>query len=157
SESTSPLARLLWGLGVFNEHILGVVSLACTQNYELPPIIECIATARSEALWSRERHAGQFEFWADRKTGDWAVDKVTYKTPDYMLCSAQSYLPGEPGVQQHIWQATFGVDAVVFVNHPHCVSEDNAHRPNWWAGNVVLPRVAQWKDVLVAIHQLPAE
>lgn len=157
SESTSPIARLLWGLGVFNEHLRGVVGLACAQSYELPPILEKIATARSEELWSRERHAGQFEFWADRKTGDWAVDKVTYKTPDYMLCSAQSYAPGEPGVQQHIWQATFGVDAVVFVNHPHCVSEDNAHRPNWWAGNVVLPRVAQWKDVLVAVHQLPED
>ena len=29
--------------------------------------------------------------------------------------------------------------------------------PNFWHGNVVLPRAAQWKDVLVAIHRLPAD
>ena len=39
---------------------------------------------------------------------------MTYKTPDYMLCSAQDWLPGELGYQQHIWQATLGPDAVVF-------------------------------------------
>jgi hypothetical protein len=74
-----------------------------------------------------------------------------------MLASAQDYQPGERGVQQHIWQATFDPDAVVFVNHPPCLSEDNSHRPNAWHGNVVLPRVAQWKDVLVAVHKLPAD
>jgi len=91
----------------------------------------------------------------DRVVGDWEVNKVTYKTPDYMLCSAQDYHPGEKGVQQHIWQATFGPDAVVFVTHPACLSEENSHRPGFWHGNVVLPRVAQWKDVLIAIHKLP--
>jgi hypothetical protein len=85
------------------------------------------------------------------------VNKVTYKTPDYMLASAQDFHPGEKGYQQHIWQATFGPDAVVFVNHPSCVSENGAHRPNFWSGNYVLPRVAQWKDVLIALHQLPEE
>jgi hypothetical protein len=153
-EPTSGLARLLWGQGVLNERILGVVGLACAQSYELPPVIAQVGAVAPIELWSRERHAGEFEQWCDQKTGVWEVNKVTYKTPDYMLCSAQDYHPGEAGVQQHIWQATLGPDAVVFVNHPHCLSEDNSHRPNFWAGNVVLPRVAQWKDVLVAIHQL---
>jgi hypothetical protein len=156
-ESTSGMARLLWGLGAFNAKILGTVSLACAHSYELPPIIAQVATAIPEELWSRERHAGELEEWCDRATGAWEVNKVTYKTADYMLCSAQDYRRGEIGVQQHIWQATFGPDAVVFVSHPPNLSEDNAHRPNFWHGNVVLPRVAQWKDVLVAIHQLPAE
>jgi hypothetical protein len=35
------------------------------------------------------------------------------------------------------------------------VSEEGAHRPNFWHGNVVLPRVAQWKDLLIAVHNLP--
>ena len=38
-ESTAGIGRLLWGMGVFNHHILGTVSLACAQGYELPPII----------------------------------------------------------------------------------------------------------------------
>ena len=154
-ESTAGIGRLLWGTGVFNQHIRGTVSLACAQGYELPAIIQQIAADQPEELWSREHHAGELEAWCDRATGAWEVNKVTYKTPDYMLCSAQDYHPGEPGYQQHIWQATMGPDAVVFVTHPPCLSEENSHRPNFWHGNVVLPRVAQWKDVLIAVHRLP--
>jgi hypothetical protein len=154
-ESTAGIGRLMWGMGVFNHHIRGTVSLACAPGYELPPIVQDIAADQPEELWSRERHAGELEEWCDRASGAWQVDKVTYKTPDYMLCSAQDYMAGESGYQQHIWQATIGPDAVVFVTHPPCVSEEGSHRPNFWHGNVVLPRVAQWKDVLVAVHNLP--
>jgi hypothetical protein len=72
-----------------------------------------------------------------------------------MLCSAQDYHPGERGSQQHIWQATLGPDAIVFVTHPPSMSEKSSHRPNFWHGNHILPRVAQWRDVLIAIHKLP--
>jgi hypothetical protein len=44
---------------------------------------------------------------------------------------------------------------VVFVTHPACVSEESSHRPNFWHGGVALPRVAQWKDLLIAVHRLP--
>jgi hypothetical protein len=140
-EATSPITRLLWGMGVWNAHIRGVVALACSE-YELPPMIAGIATDPSE-MWHREQHPG--------------VNKVTYRTADYMLCSAQDYHPGEKGYQQHIWQATLGPDAVVFGSHPPCISEEGAHRPNFWHGNYVLPRVAQWKDVLIAIYNLPED
>jgi hypothetical protein len=145
---------MLWGMGAFNTHVRGAVGLA-TAQYELPMVIYNIGTALPEELWNRERHAGELEQWCDLATGPWEVNKVTYKTPDYMLSSAQDYHPGESGVQQHIWQATLGPDAVVFVNHPPCVSLEGSHRPNFWHGNVVLPRVAQWKDVLVDVRKLP--
>ena len=83
------------------------------------------------------------------------MNKVTYKTPDGMLCSAQDYCPGEKGRLEHIWQATLGATSTVFVNHPACTSEDDARQPNFWAGNAILPRVAQWKDVLISVHRLP--
>jgi hypothetical protein len=154
-ETTAGVGRLLWGMGVFNQHILGTVALACAQGYELPPTIAAIAADRREESWSRERHAGELEQWCDQLTGAWEVNKVTYKTPDYMLCSAQDHRPGELGLQPHIWQATMGPDAVVFVTHPACVSEEGSHRPNFWHGGAALPRVAQWKDALIAVHQLP--
>ncbi|MFL5804044.1 MAG: hypothetical protein ACJ8CR_20155 [Roseiflexaceae bacterium] len=154
-ESTAGIGRLMWGMGVFNQHIRATVSLACAQGYELPSIIQDIAADQPEELWSRERHAGELEEWCDCASGAWEVNKVTYKTADYMLCSAQDYQAGQPGYQQHIWQATMSPDAVVFVTHPPCVSEEGSHRPNFWHGNVVLPRVAQWKDVLIAVHNLP--
>ena len=79
----------------------------------------------------------------------------TYRTSNYMLSCAQSYRPGKPGYQQHPWQATLGPDAVVFTNHPG--SNDEASRPNFWAGNGILPRVAQHENVLICIHHIPAE
>ena len=154
-EPTAGIGRLLWGMGAFNSHVLGTVSLACAQNYELPAIIEAIARDLPEEMWDRERHAGELEPACDRAEGRWEVNKVTYKTPDYMLSSAQDYRPGQPGSQEHIWQATLGPSAAVFVTHPPCTSEEGSHRPSFWHGNAILPRVAQWKDVLIAVHLLP--
>jgi len=156
-EATAGISRLMWGMGAFNTHVRGPVSMACQEQYLLAPLIEAIAADLPEEMWNRERHAGEFEQDLDRTSGSWEVNKVTYKTPDYMLCSAQDYRPGERGSQQHIWQATMGPDAVVFVTHPACSSEENSHRPGFWHGNVVLPRVAQWKDVLIAVHKLPED
>jgi hypothetical protein len=79
----------------------------------------------------------------------------TYRTSAYMLSCAQSYRPGKPGYQQHPWQATLSPDAVVFANHPG--SDDERSRPNFWAGNGILPRVAQHENVLVCIHHVPAD
>jgi len=147
-EATSGICRLLWGQGVYNQHLRGLVALACS-GYDFPLMIADIATDQHEEMWNRERHVIS-------AAGD-EINKVTYRTPDYMLASAQDYRPGEKGYQQYIWQATFGPDAVVFVNHPPVVSEDDAHRPNFWAGNYILPRVAQWKDVLLALYHLPED
>jgi hypothetical protein len=154
-EHTAGIGRLLWGMGVYNQHLGGTVSLACAENYSLPEIIVAIAQDVPEELWSRESHCGQVDPWGEAKLGLLRVNKVTYKTPDYMLCSAQDYHPGKRGYQEHIWQATLGADAVAFVTHPACLSEDGSRRPNFWAGNYILPRVAQWKDLLIALHWLP--
>ncbi len=160
-EPTSGISRLMWGMGVWNQHIRGVVALACSA-YELPFIIADIAAepqpgSPSAAVWSREHHTGSPEAWRASGSLGNEVNLATYKTPYYMLCSAQDYHPGEKGYQQHIWQATLGPDAVVFVTHPPCCSEEGSHRPNFWHGNVILPRVVQWRDALIAIHQLPAD
>jgi len=145
-EPTSGMARLMWGVGIFNQNIAGTVSLACMGKYELPELIAEIAHSLPEEMWGRECHGIK----ATR-----VVNKVTYKTPDGMLCSAQDYQPGQKGCLEHIWQATLGATATVFVTHPACTSEDDARQPNFWAGNATLPRVAQWKDMLIAVYQLP--
>lgn len=147
--ATSGISRLMWGQGAFNHHTAGIVSLACNDTYEFPHLIQDIATSLPAEMWSHEHHAPD-----PTKP---AVDKVTYRTPDYMLSSVQDYLPGTPGDQEHIWQATLGPGAVVFVNHPVCVSTHDARRPNYWRGNGRLPRVAQWKDALIAIYALPED
>jgi hypothetical protein len=85
-----------------------------------------------------------------------ALTKVhieTCRTADYMLSCAQDYRPGKPGYQQHTWQATLGIDAVVFTNHPG--SDNETSRPNFWAGNGVMPRAVQHHNVLVCVYHLP--
>jgi hypothetical protein len=141
-EETSGITRLLWGMGTWNQHVDGLVALAASE-YEVPSMIASIAVEPEDEAWRKEHHPG--------------VNKVTYRTPDYMLCCAQDYCPGEGGVDEQIWQATLGPSATVFVNHPRSMSESDAQKPNYWAGNQTLPRVAQYKDTLVAIHRLSAD
>jgi hypothetical protein len=120
-------------------------------------VIEAIATDLPEEMWSREQHTGDEQDFLNSGSRGTGVNKVTYKTPDYMLCSAQDWHPGEKGYQQHIWQVTLSPMATIFTTHPPCAAEDGSHRPNFWHGNETLPRVAQWKDVLVAVYNLPAD
>jgi len=98
---TSGIARLLWGMGVFNQHICGVVSLACAHNYTLPPLLAQIAADQPTAMWHRAY--------------DGSHQQATYKTPDFMLCSTQTG-------QQSSWQAIFDADAVITALQPTCPS-----------------------------------
>jgi hypothetical protein len=146
-EPTSGISRLLWGMGIFNASLHGTVGLACS-DYELPSILADIAADRPDELWSREQHA----------CGDAsAVNKVTHKTPDGMLCSAQDWYPGGKGRREHVWQATLSPIVTVFASHPACAYEGDGRRPDAWCGNAVLPRAAQWQDALIAVHQFPVE
>jgi len=79
----------------------------------------------------------------------------TYRTPDYMLSSAQDYRKGYGGDQQHIWQATVGAGetgAVCFTTHPGRF-EDASH--GYWVGSGYLPRAAQVENVAVVIYNTP--
>ncbi len=80
------------------------------------------------------------------------VDKYTYRTPDYQLSCAQDYRKGLPGYQQHIWQATLGPDAIVFSLHRGSASDESY---KYWVGR--FPRAAQYKNVLVALYDIPAQ
>jgi hypothetical protein len=150
-EATSGITRLLWGMGVYNHHILGTVGLACS-DYEFPAFFAEIATELPEEMWSKECQLASPQVGKVYIPNESEINKVTYKTPDYMISSAQDYHHGRRGSHEHIWQATLGSDAVVFANHPGCMSESEAHHPGFWLGNAVLPRVAQWKDTLIAVY-----
>jgi hypothetical protein len=79
------------------------------------------------------------------------VNITTYRTPDYMLSSAQDYRSGFGGDQQHIWQATLDSNAVCFTTHP---AKREGSSPNYWTGSGNLPRVAQVQNVLIAIYRI---
>ncbi|MCD8183191.1 MAG: hypothetical protein LUE99_08975 [Bacteroides sp.] len=77
----------------------------------------------------------------------------TYRTADYMLSCAMDYRKGAPDYQQHIWQATLGNKALVYTNHPG--GKNLRWSPNTWAGNEILPRAAQNKNVVICIYNIP--
>lgn len=81
----------------------------------------------------------------------------TFRTPYYLLSSAQRYHPGEFGDQQHLWQASLPGGISVFGNHPvtramHTQSQPDS--PMGWAGNGINPDIAQVDDVLLVQHDL---
>lgn len=83
------------------------------------------------------------------------VDIITYRTPDYMLSSAQDYRGSYGGDQQHIWQATLGPDAVCFTTHPARLPDDAPYAtPGYWSGCGTLPRVAQIDNVALIVHEI---
>lgn len=156
-EPMSPISRLLWGIGCWNQHTAGCFALATSQAYGCPPLHAAIALDQPSALLARERHITAWRTTDSGVVATQEVNKVTFKTPDAMLSSAQDYRPGEAGAFEHIWQATLSPSAVVFVNHPRWMNQKDAYPANFWRGNGVLPRVAQWHDLLIAIHRLPAD
>lgn len=75
----------------------------------------------------------------------------TYRTPDFMLSSAQDYRPRFGGDQQHVWQASLGPNAVCFTTHP---AKKGGESPNYWTGAGNLPRVGQLENVAVILHRI---
>ncbi len=155
-EATSGITRMMWGMGNYNENLFGTVSLALLKKYEFPNPVKNVAIHAQSGLWDRERH-GLTQDAQTHGSETSEVNKVTYKTNDYVLSSAQNFKPFTAGNQEHIWQATLGPDSVVFVNHPACMSQDDSHHPNFWNGNAQLPQVVQWGDVLIAQYHLPED
>ena len=142
------IGRLLWGMGGQQGGLIAGISLMLAgQSYELPSIIHAIATDTETAVWARERQAGA--------GGIPEVHTVTYRTADFVLSSAQDYRPGEPGQREQVWQATLSPEALVYTTHPASFSQSDSRDTGWWVGNGRLPRVAQWKDALIALYNLP--
>ncbi len=75
----------------------------------------------------------------------------TYKTPDYMLSTAQDHRKGFGGDQHHIWQATLAPNAVCFTTHPGRIGGTT---PNYWEGSGLLPRAVQVKNLNICIYNI---
>lgn len=81
------------------------------------------------------------------------VNIYTYRTPDYMLSTAQDWRKGYGGDQQSIWQATLGMEAVVFTTHPANERWDGP-TPRYWTGYGTMPRAIQVKNVVISLYDV---
>lgn len=83
------------------------------------------------------------------------VDTYTWRSPNVMLSTAQDWRPGQRGEQDHIWQATFDPDTLVFTQHPRVPvsSEDDASdNTSHWTGDGGIPRSAQVENVNISLY-----
>ena len=88
------------------------------------------------------------------------ANTYTYKTPEYMVATAQAYHPGTFGDQQHVWNAVLSSDISVFTTHPAKPLSDTgalSGSPGYWVGNGRIPHVAQDRNVVLNIFRIPAD
>ncbi len=75
----------------------------------------------------------------------------TFRTPDYMLSSAQDYKKGYGGDQQSIWSAVLDEESIVFTTHPVASTSGT---PDYWTGSGNLPRVGQYENVAIILYKI---
>lgn len=86
------------------------------------------------------------------------ANTYTYRTPNYLMATAQKYLPGGYTDQQHIWHVTLSHDVCVFATHPSGELQDTgalSKSPGYWVGNGRNPHAMQFENKTVAIYHLP--
>ncbi len=153
-ELTSGLQRIAWGLGTFNGETRPTGLLALARRYRVPELIQRIGADMPAALTTRARSQGRYRPHFDMTPGAWDVNTLTHRTPDGMIAAALDWRPGEPGIQEHLWQATLSTEAVIFTTHPGNSQEHGNARPNFWAGSARLPRVAMHDASVICLYNL---
>lgn len=82
------------------------------------------------------------------------VNLYLYKNSDVLLSTAVGFKPFKPGYQEHIVQAVIDELAHVFVNHPGESHPYGSGRPNFWAGNGVLPMAVQHRNLSILKYDI---
>ena len=87
------------------------------------------------------------------------ANTYTYRTPSFLLASAQRYHPGTLNDQHHIWSATLSNQLSIFTAHPPPLQKGETpddNTKNYWVGPGRLPDAAQHENVLLAIYRIPS-
>jgi hypothetical protein len=82
-----------------------------------------------------------------------------YKTRHVQLSTNSGARPGGYGHQQHVLDLRFASHPMArsWLNHPGEDDPWGQQRPSYWAGNGVLPRVGQHRNVALALYRLGPE
>lgn len=153
-EETAPIMWALWGMGALNLAVLPVTTLITSKKYVLPPMIIKVAHSLSKTWSARQVYRGKYRFTSDLLERPYSSDLHIWRTGAGMLSSVQDYRAGLPGLQEHVWGATLSTEVQVFASYPAAFSHATSVRPNAWAGHLVLPRVRQYENVILAIYAL---
>jgi hypothetical protein len=153
THSTEEDAQIYWAMQEFMHPRVLPLTQKLLAKYELG--LDTDPAPYAAEYERQKRESGRItDPWRDRHALS-EVNVQTYRSRHVMLSTAQSYRPGRPGYQHHIWQATLGPRAVVFTNHPG--SDDLTARPNRLAGNGVLPRAVQHHEAAICLYRIPPD
>ncbi|WP_244564500.1 hypothetical protein [Rhizobium sullae] len=138
----APFAQVAFGIGWLNS---GVASLPlfCAGSYQPPADLTEIANlapGRSvEARYSQGLESGKL---------------VLFKNEAAQLSTVVDHKTGRKGHQQHVIDVRLAGHpmARLWINHPGEDDPWGNQRPSYWAGNGILPRVAQHRDVALLIE-----
>lgn len=86
------------------------------------------------------------------------ANTYTYRTPDYMLATAQAHHGGEFGDQQSPWVATLSNELSIFNSHPAKPLSDSgalSGSPGYWVGNGRMPYSVQDENINISIYRIP--
>ena len=143
---TTSLLYVAYNAGYLNRACIGYISLILG-NYEPPMEYKKYAVIDEEEEMIFENTQG-FENH---------VNLYLYKNNRALLSTAVGFKPFEKGYQEHILQATIDETAQVFINHPGEAFPYGSGRPNFWAGNGVLPLGAQFENTAVLRFHIEEE
>ncbi|WP_163264397.1 hypothetical protein [Chelativorans alearense] len=87
---------------------------------------------------------------------DNAAKLALYKRAAVQLSASVDGTPGQHGHQQHVMDILFASHpfARAWINHPGEDDPWGHHRPSYWAGNGVMPRVGSHEDALLMLYDL---
>ncbi|WP_117190216.1 hypothetical protein [Rhizobium terrae] len=137
----APFAQVAFGRGWMNG---GVASLPmfCAGSYEPPADLSELAKLAS----GRSIEARYVQ-------GVETAKLVLFKTEASQLSTVVDHKTGQKGHQQHVLDIRLAGHpmARLWINHPGEDDPWGTQRPSYWAGNGILPRVMQYRDVAMLI------
>lgn len=140
---TTSLLYLAYGDGYLNRACNGCIPLALG-GYEAP---------EEYRPYGRLREDQELTFM-NTQGFEKHVNLYLYKNSCALLSTAVGFKPFSKGYQEHIVQAVIDELAQVFINHPGEAFPYGSGRPNFWAGNGVLPLAVQYRGTAILKYSI---
>ncbi|EAR68619.1 hypothetical protein B14911_03514 [Bacillus sp. NRRL B-14911] len=145
NNATTSLLWIGYGEGNLNNATFAAVSFSIS-NYEPPEYKSLIHLKPNENIIFKH-HQGSEGF----------VDLYTFKNRYGLLSSAVEYRLWKNGYSEHVIHSILSPEATVWINHPGEEAELGTGRPSFWAGNGILPKVDQYRDIAMVHYKISPE
>ena len=143
NSGTTSLLYVLYDVGYMNRAAIAYISIALG-DYQPPEEYRKYLNLKD----------GQELIHQNTQGFEQHVNLYLYKNSKVALSTAINYKPDKNGYQEHIVQATIDETAHIFINHPGEAQPYGSGRPNFWAGNGILPLAAQYENLSIVRYDI---